>query len=80
MPADMLVETLEAGIAKAGITSAKVVAGDLWELPPEKSGPVVDSMMEGHGFPMVLAGECVVCVDGVDVATVVSALRDSEQV
>ena len=42
MPADMLVQALEAGVVQAGITSAEVVAGDLWELPPEKSKPVVD--------------------------------------
>lgn len=78
MPADVLVRTLEAGMIEAGITSAEVVAGDLWELPPERSKPVVDSMLEGHGFPMVLANERVVCVDGVDVQTVVSALRDGD--
>jgi len=74
MPAEVLVRSLEAGISKAGVTTAEVVAGDLWELPREMSTPVVDEMIAGHGFPMVLLGERVVCMDGIDVDAVVKEL------
>ena len=66
--------TLEQALAEAGVASAEVVSGDIWELPPEMSVPVVDKMVEGLGFPMVIAGNRVVCTDGVDPAAVVSEL------
>lgn len=74
MPAEMLVRSLEAGISKAGVTTAEVVAGDLWELPHEMSTPVVDEMVAGQGFPMVLVDKRVVCVGGIDVDAVVKEL------
>jgi len=70
----MLVRSLEKGLAEAGVAAVEVVAGDMWELPPEMSTPIVDKMIEGAGFPMVLAGSRVVCTDGVDLQTVVSEL------
>ena len=74
MPVEWLVRTVEDGLAKAGVDSAEVVASDLWELPAEMSTPIVDEMLAGHGFPMVLAGERVVCFDGIDLDAIVRGL------
>ena len=73
-PVETLVRVLEQALAEAGVTAAEVVSSDIWELPPEMSVPIVDKMVEGRGFPMVLAGNRVVCTDGVDSAAVVSEL------
>ena len=38
------------------------------------STPVIDKMVAGQGFPMVLVDKRVVCVDGIDVDAVVHEL------
>ena len=74
MPAEILIGSIEKGLAEAGITSAEVVSGDLWKLPREMNQPCVDEMVTGKGFPMVMVDDRVVCVDGIDVDAIIQEL------
>ena len=74
VPDEIIVGSLAAGLTKAGITSAEVVAEDMWELPPEMTTPVVDEMIAGHDFPMVMIDKRVICMDGINVDAVVKEL------
>ena len=75
MPTEWLVGMLREGLAGAGLDAGEITADDLWGLPGHLSTPVVDEMVAGHDFPMVIVGDRVVCVGGVDVDSVVEALR-----
>ncbi len=78
MPVEYLVNTLKGGLAAAGIDWVEVVPGDMWELPPEVTTPVIDEVMAGHDFPMVLVDNRIACMNGIDVEAVVQALSSEK--
>jgi len=73
MPADWLVRTVEDRLAQEGIGPAEVVAAEIYELSPEQTTAILDEMVGGAPFPMVLVGERVVCTGGVDLEAVLEA-------
>lgn len=73
MPADYLVSTLEAGLTEAGIGPAEVSAAEIYQLLPEETTAVIDEMVAGSQFPMVLVGDRVVCTGGVDLQVIIGA-------
>lgn len=76
-PREVLARTLKAGLSAAAVEVADIRAGDmgeLSELPDAARHAVLDEIVAGSDFPMVVVGERVACVGGVDVSAVVAAL------
>lgn len=66
MPAEQLVTMIEQRLAAADLGPVEVVAAELFDLAGQASTAVVDEMIFGSDFPMVLVADSVVCTGSVD--------------
>jgi hypothetical protein len=73
MPAETVAEALERALADAGLTSAEVTVAEIYQLSPAESSVIIDEMVAGAEFPMVLVGERVACTGAVDLQAVLEA-------
>lgn len=73
MPVDMLAKMLEESLSSAGVGPAEVITAEIYQLSPQASTVVIDEMVAGAAFPMVLVGDRVVCTGGVDLPAVLEA-------
>ncbi len=74
MPTEPLAATLEQGLTAACADFIEVVEAGLGELPQDAVTAVVDEMVAGSQFPIVLVGARVACVGGVDLQAVLQVL------
>jgi hypothetical protein len=74
MPTEWFVNIVERAITSAGITQADVSGCELYDLEPAAMHSVMDQVVAGHEFPMVLVGNRVACVGGVNADAVLDAI------
>lgn len=74
MPTEWFVSVLQRALDAAGVAEVQVESADLYELPQASITAVVDEMVTGSEFPMVLVDDRVVCVGGVRPEAVLGAL------
>ncbi len=73
MPAETVTEALERALADAGLGPAEVTIAEIYQLSPAESTVIIDEMVAGAEFPMVLVGERVACTGTVDLQAVLEA-------
>lgn len=78
MPAEGLVALVEEKLRAADIGSVEVVSAELYDLAGQASIAVVDEMVVGSDFPMVLVADRVVCTGDVDLDAIV-AFAEAQQ-
>lgn len=73
MPAEWFVSAIEERLAAAGKADTQVITAEIYQLTPGESTVVIDEMVAGSEFPMVVVGDRVVCTGGVDLQAVLEA-------
>jgi hypothetical protein len=74
MPAGWHLAALHAALKSTGVADVDVAESDIYGLPPKAASSVVDKMVTGGEFPMVIIDDDVVCEGGVDAGAVAQAL------